>query len=51
MSNHLCLSSPDWPAEINKIRDSKYWPISKWKIEMVGRWGRTQQSEFRYFVV
>ena len=40
--NHLCLSSPDWPAEINKIPDSKYWSI---------RTTRTKQSDFFHFVV
>lgn len=37
-STHLSLSSvADWPAETNKILDSKYWPI---------RTTRTQQSVF-----
>ena len=38
-SNHLCLPSPDWPAEINKIPDSKYWPITRRKTKMIRRVG------------
>ena len=36
------FSVADWPAEINKIPDSKYWSI---------RTTRTKQSDFFYFVV
>ena len=36
------FSVADWPAEINKIPDSKYWSI---------RTTRTKQSDFFHFVV
>ena len=39
MSNHLCLPSPDWPAEVHKIPDSKYWPITIRKTKMIRRVG------------
>ena len=26
-ADSLSLSMPDWPVQINKIHDSKYWPI------------------------
>ena len=35
----IFLCHADWLAEINKIPDSKYWPIRWWKIEMIGRVG------------
>ena len=30
-ADSLSLSMPDWPVDINKIHDSKYWPI--WLLE------------------
>ena len=35
----IFLLHADWLAEINKIPDSKYWPIRWWKIEMITRVG------------
>ena len=40
-ANHPCLPSPDWPAEINKIPDSKYWPIRQRKERLIKGVGPT----------
>ena len=37
----VSLSSPDWPAEINKIPDSKYWPIRQRKERVIKGVGPT----------
>ena len=37
----VSLSLPDWPAEINKIPDSKYWPIRQRKERLIKGVGPT----------
>ena len=42
----VSLSLPDWPAEINKIPDSKYWPICNGEESMGAKETIREKSAF-----